>query len=180
MKINKFLSVAALLAVASTSNFAVAANASVTPNLLSWADWADHGGGMFQAEKIMTWTGGSFSDNLTFSTGAASNVSVVVKAWGGYTLTSFSGNLNGGTPSSTTGVSNPQISLAATSTAATSYTLSLTGLGGASAEGTYNVFVYASPVVASVPEPETYAMLLTGLGIIGAVARRRSKKVASA
>ncbi|MDR1462552.1 MAG: PEPxxWA-CTERM sorting domain-containing protein, partial [Azoarcus sp.] len=30
-----------------------------------------------------------------------------------------------------------------------------------------------SPPLPSVPEPETYAMLLAGLGIIGAVARRR-------
>lgn len=29
------------------------------------------------------------------------------------------------------------------------------------------------PVVATVPEPETYAMLLAGLGLIGAIARRR-------
>jgi hypothetical protein len=28
--------------------------------------------------------------------------------------------------------------------------------------------------VAAVPEPETYAMLLAGLGLVGAVARRRS------
>ena len=30
--------------------------------------------------------------------------------------------------------------------------------------------------IAAVPEPETYAMFLAGLGIMGAVARRRSKK----
>jgi len=29
--------------------------------------------------------------------------------------------------------------------------------------------------VAAVPEPETYAMLLTGLGLIGFIARRRQK-----
>jgi hypothetical protein len=27
--------------------------------------------------------------------------------------------------------------------------------------------------VAAVPEPETYAMLLAGLGLVGAIARRR-------
>lgn len=32
---------------------------------------------------------------------------------------------------------------------------------------------YASLTVSAVPEPEFYAMLLAGLGIIGAVARRR-------
>ncbi|MBL0165970.1 MAG: PEP-CTERM sorting domain-containing protein [Propionivibrio sp.] len=29
----------------------------------------------------------------------------------------------------------------------------------------------------SVPEPETYAMLLAGLGLMGAIARRRNKKL---
>jgi len=33
-----------------------------------------------------------------------------------------------------------------------------------------------STLIAAVPEPETYAMLLAGLGLMGAVARRRNKK----
>jgi type VI secretion system Hcp family effector len=36
----------------------------------------------------------------------------------------------------------------------------------------------AGPMVASVPEPETYAMMLAGLGLIGAIARRRTRKAA--
>jgi len=38
-----------------------------------------------------------------------------------------------------------------------------------------NVYAYGYSYVAAVPEPETYAMLLAGLGIIGATARRRQK-----
>jgi hypothetical protein len=38
------------------------------------------------------------------------------------------------------------------------------------------VFSVPIPVPVPVPEPETYAMLLAGLGIVGAVARRRSKR----
>ncbi|MBK9347554.1 MAG: PEP-CTERM sorting domain-containing protein [Burkholderiales bacterium] len=32
--------------------------------------------------------------------------------------------------------------------------------------------------VTAVPEPETYAMLLAGLGLMGAIARRRNNKAA--
>ena len=37
----------------------------------------------------------------------------------------------------------------------------------------YAMAVHSGDVMAPVPEPETYAMLLAGLGVIGAVARRR-------
>ncbi|MDD5481180.1 FxDxF family PEP-CTERM protein, partial [Rhodoferax sp.] len=36
-------------------------------------------------------------------------------------------------------------------------------------------FYLSSMTVAAVPEPETYAMLLAGLGMLGAVARRRKQ-----
>ena len=32
---------------------------------------------------------------------------------------------------------------------------------------------YVSPIVAAIPEPETYTMLLAGLGLLGFMARRR-------
>jgi hypothetical protein len=39
--------------------------------------------------------------------------------------------------------------------------------------------IYAGAVAAAVPEPETYAMLLAGLGLMGAVVRRRSNRKTS-
>ncbi len=36
--------------------------------------------------------------------------------------------------------------------------------------------IYAGAIAAAVPEPETYAMLLAGLGLMGAVVRRRSNR----
>jgi len=43
----------------------------------------------------------------------------------------------------------------------------------------YALAVRPGDVVAQVPEPETYLMLLLGLGVVGAISRRRSKAVAS-
>jgi hypothetical protein len=39
--------------------------------------------------------------------------------------------------------------------------------------------IYAGATAAAVPEPETYAMLLAGLGLMGAVVRRRSNRKTS-
>ncbi len=43
------------------------------------------------------------------------------------------------------------------------------------AERLYNP-IYQDQLVVTVPEPETYAMFLAGLGLMGAVARRRAKR----
>ncbi len=42
--------------------------------------------------------------------------------------------------------------------------------------GSYSLVQSVIPSVTAVPEPETYAMLLAGLGLMGAVARRRKQK----
>lgn len=39
--------------------------------------------------------------------------------------------------------------------------------------------IYSGSIAAAVPEPETYAMLLAGLGLMGAVVRRRSNRKTS-
>jgi hypothetical protein len=45
-------------------------------------------------------------------------------------------------------------------------------------DASWNYFdnIRVSAPVAAVPEPETYAMLLAGLGLMGAIARRRKAK----
>lgn len=40
------------------------------------------------------------------------------------------------------------------------------------------IWAYRTEIVAAVPEPETYAMLLAGLGLVGFAARRRQNHVA--
>lgn len=54
-------------------------------------------------------------------------------------------------------------------------TLSFSAAGKADGIGGY----IGNVVVAAVPEPETYAMLLAGLGLVGAVARRRKQASAT-
>lgn len=56
-------------------------------------------------------------------------------------------------------------------------TLSDADVGVASTRGTYQMELNLVGNVAAVPEPETYAMLLAGLGMIVAVARRRMSRI---
>lgn len=51
------------------------------------------------------------------------------------------------------------------------YHIDITGTATGASGGTYGVALSAAPV----PEPETYAMLLAGLGVMGAIARRRKQ-----
>jgi hypothetical protein len=51
--------------------------------------------------------------------------------------------------------------------------LNVTGIANGPQGGLYNGAIS----VAAVPEPETYAMLLAGLGVMGFIARRRNKSV---
>jgi len=43
-------------------------------------------------------------------------------------------------------------------------------------DGTENVFLIGGPPVAAIPEPETYALMLAGLGVVGFMARRRKQQ----
>ena len=59
-----------------------------------------------------------------------------------------------------------------------SYVLSYTGTGTSSfswltTPSTGGGGLTVGPTVSAVPEPETYAMLLAGMGVVGAMARRR-------
>nr|WP_206022005.1 FxDxF family PEP-CTERM protein [Rhodoferax bucti] len=107
---------------------------------------------------------GSF-DYLVSATGA-SGASYVGSAVTGLTTSLYLGNALKGT---STGL-NYSFSNLLSGT----YTLKASGTV---ANGGFNVLI-TSYTVTPVPEPETYAMLLAGLGVMGAIARRRSKTAA--
>lgn len=55
--------------------------------------------------------------------------------------------------------------------AAGNYTLQFNLVGGGNYTGSYTI----SPITTPVPEPETYGMMLIGLGLMGTIAFRRQK-----
>ncbi|MDR1351357.1 MAG: FxDxF family PEP-CTERM protein [Zoogloeaceae bacterium] len=71
---------------------------------------------------------------------------------------------------------NPTGTFDAATLGAGSYSLWVSG-NLAGSRGSYSIAIMSSSTrLPAVPEPETYAMLLAGLGIVGAVARRRSAR----
>ena len=139
------------------------------------------------------WTGGS----NVYTAGAITNSSGVSFSWGaspsnlpgGNGLTpSFSANLgaDSNSPTQPNGV-NPsewvsfRLLTSRTTTAADLGSGSLrVGLHvqGFSGGGSESYINRSTTVVAPVPEPEAYALMLAGLGVVGAVARRKRKQQA--
>ncbi|MFZ4478523.1 MAG: FxDxF family PEP-CTERM protein [Rhodoferax sp.] len=114
----------------------------------------------------------NFSDVYTFSVNSAANFFVT----GGFDGSVASGSLT----LTGTGYVGPQsISWGGSPISLTSggiYALTVSGTAGEFGGG-YHGSIGNS--VAAVPEPETVAMLLAGLGLIGMVTRRRNKAVAA-
>lgn len=130
---------------------------------------------------------GDFTDTWTFNLGSASTVAASISnvavsfgsfAYGG--ITGFAALLNGVSLfnlASFTSNSGPvsattQVLTGGSHVPAGLFTLNVSGNAGAGAS--YGGSIGAVPVSA-VPEPETFAMLLAGLGLMGAIARRRNK-----
>ena len=169
MKLNKFVAIAAFVALGSVSNFAAAQTILKSFNegadLFSAFDGHQFGSG---GETVS----GSFDYTYDFNLAATTAFTTTVNGW--WNITGMTGTIVGNSSGSHTLVANgtgSTLTFGALS-GDTHYTLHFTGSSPVAAGQSFTVGLTS---VAAVPEPETYAMLLAGLGVIGAVARRRSR-----
>lgn len=175
MKFKSFVA-AAVIAVSASSSFATTTPSSPY-NIGNLTTLVDEG-----YSQVVNFGVGSFNDVFNFDisgginafSGIASKLSIKPTQ----VIESFAGTLTG------PGSFSQSFSLSSLSTvgstlqalgydgnlASGAYSLTLTGT--AQAKGSYSVALLAA---APVPEPETYSMLLAGLGLMGAIVRRRNK-----
>ena len=183
MNAKKLLTAAAVAAALSSAGLG-AAHASTKTEAISFvgdvATFAD-----------LTVTGSDFTDYFTFALPASYDLSSTVTS--GFikvnkvktdriSFTEF--NLYSGTvgtgslvaSGALTDPSSSEWSLDVANLTAKQYYLQVTGKTTDGLSGNYSGNIN---LIASVPEPESYAMLLAGLGLMGTIARRRSKAKAS-
>lgn len=117
----------------------------------------------------------------TFATGSVSNLSIKLPGLNLYNIADLAVNLYSGTDNSLiSNLNNSPGSTADLKIGSGTFTPGkyFFTVGG-HADGNYGgQYVFAVSALPPVPEPETYAMLLAGLGLMGTIARRRSKKEA--
>ena len=113
------------------------------------------------------------------SIGSGAKASVTAVTYHGLSITmSDVGSFSNGVASVTDWDSNPYSLLAGTNIGDGDNTIALAYKLGDIAAGKQATVSYVYDLAAPVPEPETYAMLLAGLGLMGAIARRRNNKAA--
>lgn len=143
------------------------------------------------AQTGSNWVSGSFADILNFQVanpfnlvaGAVMDVplsftfpnggfSITLPDITGLTAALYSGHNASGSSLASQGPGD-YLSLSGVLNAG-SYSLKITGTGtGQNGAGLYTYTAFAQ----AVPEPESYAMFLAGLGLMGFIARRRSRQV---
>ncbi|MCE3604497.1 FxDxF family PEP-CTERM protein [Massilia sp. P8910] len=174
-----FLSAIALASAALVSSQASAIEIINTSTLQLVDNFAEADGFFKGGQK-----GNTFVDNYKFTLAqagdfAAGVLSITGNAKNGLDITAFNlidsnGSLFGGKLLSTG--ATDQWSLSTASLSAGAYTIQVKGSILSNSSGRYSTNIALAPV----PEPETYAMMLAGLGLLGFTARRRNKKAAAA
>ena len=181
MKLKQILTAAAIAGCGIASSYADTTTVNgglLTPN--AWTGYFD-GGRLSPTNSGSTAVSGPFDYTYEFSVpSSAATFNALVFGWWGINDSNFAATING-TPLSLSHAtidlpyfqSYPYLLLSATGvTGSASYSLHVTGELMAGVTGaSYNIGLN-SVAVAPVPEPETFAMLLVGLGLIGFMARR--------
>ncbi len=165
------------IVLASAAFGAHAADISNPSTALTWdSDNAAFFGQLFGPKNA----GNEFTDMYTFTTSMVGTLTGDVYSIGGndknglaindFSLFDTSGKLLGATQLSSGNVDNWNFSYA--NLAAGSYYVQVKGSVLGNGSGKYNADLALAPV----PEPETYAMMLGGLGLLAFTARRRKQK----
>ena len=127
---------------------------------------------------------GSFLDQIQFSVATPFTVTLHDNGTDFSLISSVSATLYnnpaGGPLYSTVGTSFQNL-VPSSPLAAGSYELRITGTSHPLnfMDGGYSGYMTLAPTTAPIPEPETYAMMLAGLGLMGFVARRRKRQAAA-
>jgi hypothetical protein len=125
-------------------------------------------------------TAGSFEDTINFSIAGASTLSGsannLVLSFGSLKILNITGlmvnvwnNIHPGGTANYGSFSGNNSTYTFNLPSAGNYHVDISGVVNGSAGGVYAIALSAAPV----PEPETFAMLLVGLGLVGTIARRR-------
>lgn len=179
MKLNNLILITAMAAASVAGNFASAQTVGTFQNPgnnnLSYTSYSPSYVFADYASPTLT---GSFDYTFTFNLASNLAFTTVVNGWDG--MTGMSGTL---TPSGGSALNLSSIPLSGGGTSlsygslsgASQYSLHFVGTAPEAGQS-FNVQLHS---VQAVPEPETFAMLLAGLGLIGMVTRRRSQVAAA-
>ncbi|HZV67520.1 MAG TPA: FxDxF family PEP-CTERM protein [Telluria sp.] len=179
MKNSKSLMAAMVFATASLGSTAFAADISTAPQALTFVDTSAFFGDAFAMNNASN----TFADHFTFAvTGTApTNLDAIVSSISrsadtGLDITGLSLFNAGGTlVSSGASLQSGTIdvwTLKSDSLAAGNYYVQVSGTMAGTTSGAFGGAIMLAPV----PEPETYGMMLAGLGLVGFLARRRKVK----
>ncbi|MES2741038.1 MAG: FxDxF family PEP-CTERM protein [Pseudomonadota bacterium] len=182
MNNTKSIFTAILLAGAAfTSSMATAAvDVSHAPSTISFLDGTRDYGASFGAGHA----GATFADQYTFTLGGSNKLNTLVSSISdtaavGLDITGFSLKDSSGLAFDGVRQLNGEIDLwklNVSNLVSDTYTLTVFGTINSKFSGSYSGNIN----VTAVPEPETYAMLIAGLGLVGFMARRRKVVAAKA